>query len=85
MQSVRLHIAGDGVVWAMSKCRACGDVTKHLVADAIAARIACKRCGGLMDMTGATIEAVASADNTTAPAATLPGTDQARSNGLSSS
>ena len=68
MQSVRLHIAGDGVVWAMSKCRACGDVTKHLVADAIAARIACKRCGGLMDMTGATIEAVASADNTAAPA-----------------
>jgi len=62
MQSVRLHVAGDGVVWAMSKCRACGEVTKHLVADAIASRIACKRCGGLMDMTGATIEAVATAD-----------------------
>ena len=74
MQSVRLHVAGDGVVWAMSKCRACGDVTKHLVAEAIAARIACKRCGALMDMTGATIEAVATADHTAACAsnASLP-------------
>ena len=62
MQSVRLHVAGNGVMWAMSKCRACGEVTKHLVAEAIAGRIACKRCGGLMDMTGATVEAVAIAD-----------------------
>ena len=48
---------------AIAKCRVCGEVTKHLVADAIAGRIACKRCGGLMDMTGATIEAVATADH----------------------
>jgi len=51
-------------MWAMSKCRACGEVNKHLVADAIAGRIACKRCGGLMDMTGATVEAVATVDLT---------------------
>ena len=61
MQSVRLHVAADGVIWAMSKCRACGEVTKHLAADAIVGAIACKRCGHLMDMKGATIEAVEAA------------------------
>jgi hypothetical protein len=61
MQSVRLHVAGNGVVWALSKCRGCGEVTKHLAADAIVSSIACKRCGRLMDMKGATIEAVAAA------------------------
>jgi len=58
---VRLHVAADGVIWAMSKCRACGEVTKHLAADAIVGAIACKRCGHLMDMKGATIEAVEAA------------------------
>lgn len=61
MQSVRLHVAGNGVVWALSKCRGCGEVTKHLAADAIVSSIACNRCGRLMDMKGATIEAVAAA------------------------
>ena len=72
MQSVRLHLAGDGLVWAMSRCRTCGDVTKHLVADAIAGRIQCKRCGCLMDMTGATVEAVAAADHSVHNAAPAP-------------
>ena len=61
MQSVRLHVAGNGVIWAMSKCKVCGQVTKHLAADAIVSAIPCKHCGHLMDMKGATIEAVAAA------------------------
>ena len=58
MQSVRLHVAGNGVIWAISKCRSCGEVAKHLAADAIVGPIACGRCGRQMDMKGATIEAV---------------------------
>jgi len=61
MQSVRLHVAANGVIWAMSKCRQCGEVTKHLAADAIVGAIPCRRCGHFMDMKGATIEAVAAA------------------------
>ena len=61
MQSVRLHVAGNGVIWAMSKCKMCGEVTKHLAADAIVSPIQCKHCAHLMDMKGATIEAVAAA------------------------
>jgi hypothetical protein len=62
MQSIRLHIAGDGVVWAMSRCKICGEVSKHLVSDAIGQTIPCGKCGHAMDMRGATIEAVAKAD-----------------------
>jgi hypothetical protein len=59
MQSVRLHVAANGVAWAMSRCKKCGEITKHLVADAVVGPIPCKRCGQPMDMRGATIEAVA--------------------------
>jgi recombinational DNA repair protein (RecF pathway) len=59
MQSVRLHVAGDGVLWALSKCKVCGEVDKHLAVDAVAGRIACKACGHRMDMRGATVEAAA--------------------------
>jgi DNA-directed RNA polymerase subunit RPC12/RpoP len=59
MQSVRLHIAGNGVIWALSKCKVCGEVDKHLAVDAVARLIACKACGHRMDMKGATVEAVA--------------------------
>ena len=58
MQSVRLHIAGDGVVWVLSRCAGCGDVDKHLASSAIAKPLPCKRCGRMMQMQGATIEAV---------------------------
>jgi hypothetical protein len=61
MQSVRLHVAGNGVIWAMSRCKVCGEVTKHLAADAIVGVIPCSKCGHAMDMKGATIEAVAAA------------------------
>jgi hypothetical protein len=45
-------------VWVVSKCRKCGDVDKHPLSDAVAGPIPCQRCGHLMDMKGATIEAV---------------------------
>jgi len=61
MQSVRLHVASDGVIWAMSKCKVCGEVTKHRAADAMLGSIPCPRCGRQMDMKGATIEAVEAA------------------------
>jgi hypothetical protein len=61
MQSVRLHIASNGVIWAMSRCKVCGEVTKHLAADAMIGLIPCPRCGHQMDMKGATIEAVEAA------------------------
>ena len=62
MQSVRLHVGGNGVVWAMSQCKVCREVSKHLIADAIQGTIACAKCGHKMDMRGATIEAVAAGD-----------------------
>ena len=58
MQSVRLHIADNGEIWVISKCKSCGEVAKHLAADAIVGPIGCTRCGRQMDMKGATIEAV---------------------------
>jgi len=57
MQRVRLHTAGNGLVWALSRCK-CGNVDKHLVADAIDATIVCKRCGHAMDMKVSTVEAL---------------------------
>lgn len=67
MQSVRLHVAGNGVTWVMSRCRACGEVNKHLIGDAVAGTIACAKCGRQMDMRGATIEAVAADAKSAAP------------------
>ena len=73
MQSVRLHVAGNGVNWALSKCKVCGEVDKHLVVDAVAGLIACKACGHRMDMKGATVEAVALArDSQDEPLGAIP-------------
>jgi hypothetical protein len=58
MQSVRLHVAGNGTIWVISKCKVCGEVDKHLAADAIVAAIPCGKCGHRMDMKGAAIEAI---------------------------
>jgi hypothetical protein len=60
MQEVRLHLASTGEVWAMTKCRTCGDVDKFLLAEALANLVPCRRCGSRMDIRNATIEA---ADN----------------------
>ncbi|MEO8754023.1 MAG: GAF domain-containing protein [Casimicrobiaceae bacterium] len=58
MQSVRLHVSGDGEVWALSKCSRCGEVDKHTLRLAATGTVPCKKCGHQMDMTGATVEAV---------------------------
>lgn len=50
------------MTWVMSRCRVCGEVSKHLISDAVAGTIACGKCGRQMDMRGATIEAVAAMD-----------------------
>jgi len=57
MLSVRLHVSGNEV-WALCKCRACGDVHKYPLDDALAGPIECKRCGHPMNIKGAVIEAV---------------------------
>jgi hypothetical protein len=63
MQSVRLHVAGDGVVW---RCR---NVALAARLPSTSWRTLSHRgshasgVAGLMDMTGATIEAVATADH----------------------
>jgi len=62
MQSVRLHVAGNGSIWVISRCKVCGEVDKHLAADAIVGAIQCGKCGRRMDMKGATVEAVAAAN-----------------------
>ena len=78
MQSIRLHVAGNGVVWAMSKCKVCGEVDKHQIVDAVAGLVTCKACGHRMDMKGATVEAVAVArDSQHAPPRANPSAEAA--------
>jgi hypothetical protein len=60
MQSVRLHIDGAGQVWAMSRCRECGEVDKHLLERVMAGTVPCRKCGHAMDIAGATIVAAES-------------------------
>jgi hypothetical protein len=54
---VRIHKAGE-VVWAMSRCRACGDVHKYKIADALAAPVQCARCKCRMNIRAAVVEAL---------------------------
>lgn len=56
MQSVRMHVDGDGVIWAMAKCRICGQVHKYRMTDAIAGAVNCKSCDRPMDLDRALIE-----------------------------
>ncbi len=58
MQDVRLHLSGSGQVWAMTKCKVCGDIDKFLIAQARTTPVPCKKCGRHMDIRNATIEAV---------------------------
>ena len=61
MQSVRMHLDGNGVLWAMAKCRVCGEVHKYLVSEALAGA-KCKSCGRPMEIQGAVIEAALPGD-----------------------
>lgn len=73
MQSVRLHIAGDGEVWTLSKCRRCGEIDKHTLRAAATGTVVCRKCGHRMDMTGATVEAVDAEVAKTSGSRILPG------------
>jgi len=57
MQTARLHVAGDGVIWAIAKCAMCGDINKYLASDAVTDSIPCKGCGLPMDLQRAIAEA----------------------------
>jgi hypothetical protein len=54
---VRIHTAGT-VAWALSRCRACGDVHKYRIADALAAPVQCRRCLCRMNIRAAVVEAM---------------------------
>jgi len=49
MLTVRMHGDGNGVIWAMAKCRICGEVHQYLVTEAIAGPVQCKSCGRPME------------------------------------
>lgn len=55
MQSVRLHLDGGGVLWLLAKCSRCGQVHKHLAANAAAGEIRCKSCNWVMRVEGAVL------------------------------
>lgn len=57
MQTVRMHVDGSGVLWAMTQCRVCGEIHKFLAADVVSGPVACKSCGRQMSIDGATVEA----------------------------
>ena len=56
MQSVRMHLDGNGLLWAMAKCRVCGEVHKYLVSEAVAGPTKCKSCARPMEIQGAVVE-----------------------------
>jgi RNase P subunit RPR2 len=62
VQSVRLHIDGNGVTWAMAKCRVCGEVHKYPISEALAGGVKCKSCGRPMEIQGAVVEAAQPGD-----------------------
>jgi hypothetical protein len=51
-----MHVDKNGVIWAMAKCRICGEVHKYLSSEAIAGPVNCRSCGRPMEMQGAVIE-----------------------------
>ena len=57
-----MHLDGNGVLWAMAKCRVCGEVHKYLVSEALAGPIKCKSCARPMEIQGAVIESALPGD-----------------------
>lgn len=56
MQSVLMRIDGNGTLWALTKCKVCGEVHKYLAADVVRGPVACKSCSRQMSIDGATVE-----------------------------
>lgn len=57
MQSVRMHVDGSGIIWALTKCRVCGEVHKYLAAEVVEGQAVCKSCNHRMSVAGAVFEA----------------------------
>ena len=57
MQSVRMHVDGSGVIWALTKCRVCGEVHKYLATEVVEGKAVCKSCSHQMSVEGAVFEA----------------------------
>src|SRR5690348_4145714 len=52
---VRIHVSG-AITWALSRCRACGEVHKYRLADALAGPVACRRCRCRMNIRSAVVQ-----------------------------
>ncbi len=63
MQSVRLHVDGSGTLWAMTKCRVCGEVHKYQAVEVAMGPVICKSCNRQMEIEGATMEAAIRAEH----------------------
>jgi hypothetical protein len=57
MQTVRLHADGSGALWALAKCRVCGEVHKYPAVDVVTGPTKCMSCGLEMEIRVATIAA----------------------------
>ena len=56
MNSVHLHVDGEGVLWALARCRVCRSVHKYLAIDAICGSARCVSCDHVMELQGAFVE-----------------------------
>ncbi len=57
MQSVRMHVDGSGVLWALTKCRMCGEIHKYLATEVVQGEAICRSCRHRMSVDGAVFEA----------------------------
>ena len=65
MQSVYMHVDGSGVIWALTKCRVCGEVHKYLASEVIEGHAQCKSCRHRMSMEGAVFTPLSCAEGQT--------------------
>lgn len=55
MQSIRLHLDGNGMLWALAKCRTCGEVHKYPMTEVATGPVECRSCGRPMEIEGAVV------------------------------
>lgn len=67
VQSVRMHVDGSGVIWALTKCRVCGEVHKYLAAEVVEGHAVCKSCQHHMSVEGAVFEPQLESDDVDEP------------------
>ena len=63
---VRLFWDGSNALWAVAKCRECGEVHKFLADDALREPVQCKSCGRKVDLREV-VRNLIDAGETTAP------------------